>query len=54
MLKTIRRHSTGTLAKRHRPKRAPPLVNKNRKLAMTDLEKAEVLNEFFDSVFTGS
>ena len=32
----------------------PPLVNEKGKLAMTDMEKAEVLNEFIALVFTGS
>ena len=31
-----------------------PLVNEKGELAMTDMEKAEVLNEFFALVFTGS
>ena len=32
----------------------PPLMSKNYKLASTDEEKAEVLNNFFASVFTGN
>ena len=31
-----------------------PLINEKGELATTDMEKAEVLNEFFDSVFTAS
>ena len=31
-----------------------PLINEKGKLATTDMEKAEVLNEFFASVFTVS
>ena len=31
-----------------------PLINEKGELATTDMEKAEVLNEFFASVFTGS
>jgi len=32
----------------------PPLVNEKGEPATTDMEKAEILNEFFASVFTGS
>ncbi|KFZ51818.1 hypothetical protein N338_12594, partial [Podiceps cristatus] len=32
----------------------PPLVNEKGELAVIDVEKAEVLNEFFASVFSGS
>ena len=32
----------------------PPLINEREELATTDMGKAEVLSEFFASVFTGS
>ena len=40
--------------KRQAKASVPPLVNVKGELASTDEEKAEVLNEFFTSVFTGS
>ena len=40
--------------KRQAKESIPPLLNEKGKLAITDMEKAEVLNEFFASVFTGS
>jgi len=40
---------------RKRPKRVYPLlINEKGELASTDMEKAEVLSEFFASVFTGT
>ena len=32
----------------------PPLINEKGELATTGMEKAEVLNEFFALIFTGS
>jgi len=52
LLKIIRRDYTGQ--KRQAKESISPLLNGKRKLATTDAEKAEVLNEFFASVFTGS
>ncbi|KFZ60398.1 hypothetical protein N338_05724, partial [Podiceps cristatus] len=40
--------------KRQAKESIPPLVNGKGELAATDVEKAEVLNEFFASVFSGS
>ena len=40
--------------KRQAKASVPPLVNVKGELASTDEDKAEVLNEFFASVFTGS
>lgn len=40
--------------KRQAKKSTPPLVNEKGELTMTDMEKGEVLNEFFASLFTGS
>lgn len=40
--------------KRQAKMSAPPLVNVKGEQASVDEEKAEVLNEFFASVFTGS
>ena len=40
--------------KRQAKESIPPLTNVKGELATTDTEKAEVLNEFFISVFTGS
>lgn len=39
--------------KRMAKENVPPLVNKKGEPATTDTEKTEVLNEFFDSIFTG-
>lgn len=40
--------------KRWAKESVPSLLNEKRELFTTDKEKAEVLNEFFPSVFTGS
>ncbi|KAK4809167.1 hypothetical protein QYF61_006425 [Mycteria americana] len=40
--------------KRKAKESVPPLLNKNGDLASTDEEKAEVLNDFFASVFSGN
>jgi len=40
--------------KRQAKTNIPPLVNVKGELASVDEEKAEVLNEYFASVFTGS
>jgi len=40
--------------KRQAKESIPPLLNEKGKLAITDMEKAEVLSELFTSVFTGS
>ena len=45
------RHS---VQKRQAKESILPFVNEKGELAMTDMEKAEVLNEFFALVFTGS
>ena len=42
------------IGRRRRAKESvPPLMKGNRELASSDIEKAEVLNECFASVFTG-
>ena len=42
------------IGRRRRAKESvPPLRKGNRELASSDIEKAEVLNECFDSIFTG-
>ena len=40
--------------KRQAKESIPPLVNKKGEFVITDTDKAEVLNEFFASVFTSS
>ncbi|KFZ68503.1 hypothetical protein N338_08076, partial [Podiceps cristatus] len=40
--------------KRQAKESVPPLANEKGELAATDVEKAEVLNEFFASIFSGS
>ena len=40
--------------KRQAEEVVPPLINEREELASTDMEKAEVLNEFFASVFSDS
>jgi len=40
--------------KRQAKESIPPLINEKGELATTSMEEAEVLNEFFASVFTGS
>ena len=40
--------------KRQAKESIPPLLNGNGELATTDMENAEVLNEFFASAFTSS
>jgi len=40
--------------KRQAKESVPPLVNEKGQLATADMEKYEVLNEFFASVFAGS
>jgi len=52
LLKIIRRDYTGQ--KRQAKESVSPLLNEKGELAATDMEKDEVLNEFFASVFTGS
>lgn len=46
------------VGQRERPKRMypppPPLIIEKEEKVPTGMEKAEVLNEFFDSVFAGS
>lgn len=51
--KITRRDSTGTLVQSDIGKESVPLlINEKRELASTDMEKDEVLNKFFASVFT--
>lgn len=40
--------------KRQARESIPPLINEEGELATADMEKAEVINEFFASVFIGS
>lgn len=40
--------------KRKTKENVPLLINKTEYLVMTDVEKAEVFNKFFASIFTGS
>ena len=47
-----RRDSIGALFRRDRPKSVSPLINEKGELATTDIEKAEILSEFFALVFT--
>ena len=55
MLKTTRKGFYRYISQKRKTKEIiPPLVNEKGELATTDMEKAEVLSEFFASVFTGS
>ena len=49
-----KRFSKYIVQKRQAQESVPALVKEKGELAMTDMEKAEVLNEFFALVFTGS
>ena len=40
--------------KRQEEESVPPLINEKGEVASKDMEKAEVLSEFFASVFTGT
>jgi len=50
----IRKVTTGMSARKGRSEKVYPLMNTTGKLATMDKKKAEVLNKFFASVFTGT